>query len=128
MRLITRQGGISEEHQPKCVLSSIYLQASCGLISHQLAGPLEMVKVTSIEMGKCMQLPQKSITKHYTQRLNVFLNPPPSPPLFLHTRKVASESKGTGQGNKPMYKAHHVLVPGLPKFTPCNETGDPPKR
>lgn len=70
MRLITRQGRISEEHQPKCVLSSIYLQASCGLISHQLAGPLEMVKVTSIEMWKHIQLPKKKKKEINNQRLH----------------------------------------------------------
>lgn len=112
MRLITRQGRVSEEHQPKCVLSSIYLQASCGLISHQLAGPPEMVKVTSMERWK-----HSAITKINNQTPHTKSPCSPASLPAIHTPQESScFEKQRVRPRKQAHKAHHKHVQGLPNL------------
>lgn len=124
MRLITRQGRVSEEHQPKCVLSSIYLQASCGLISHQLAGPPEMVKVTSMERWK-----HSAITKINNQTPHTKAPCSPASLPAIHTPQESScFEKQRVRPRKQAHKAHHKHVQGLPNLrhtTRCSTTAMP---
>lgn len=112
MPLITRQGRVSEEHQPKCVLSSIYLQASCGLISHQLAGPPEMVKVTSMEGWK-----HSAITKinNGTPHTNAPCSPASLPATHTHQESSCLQKQRVRQ-RKQAHKVHHKHVQGLPNL------------